>query len=92
MKYLYRNSSSYTTIINHLLDANPNEYYKTVSQSIAIAHKYGLYADAQNDITIVYSEDSYLIVLFTSNLTYKQFCEVSDLIHSWHIYNEKANS
>lgn len=92
MRYLYNNADSYTAIIERLLIANPNEFYQSVSSDIAIAHKYGLYADAQNDIAIVYSEEPYLIVLFTSNLTYKQFCEVSDLIHSWHTYNEKANS
>lgn len=92
MRYLYNNANAYDTIIERLLIANPNEFYQSVSSDIAIAHKYGLYADAQNDIAIVYSEEPYLIVLFTSNLTYKQFCEVSDLIHSWHIYNEKANS
>lgn len=92
MRYLYNNANAYDTIIERLLIANPNEFYQSVSSDIAIAHKYGLYADAQNDIAIVYSEEPYLIVLFTSNLTYKQFCEVSDLIHSWHTYNEKANS
>lgn len=88
LKYLYNHSNEYQDIINYMLMANPNEYYKNLNKDTEIAHKYGLYDDAMNDIAIVYSKKPYLIALFTSNLTYTQFCDITKLIHQWHLHNE----
>lgn len=88
LKYLYDYSENYQEIIDYLLNANPNEYYKAYNNDVEIAHKYGLYGDAINDIAIVYSKNPYLIALFTRNLTYTQFCEISEIIHQWHLHNE----
>lgn len=88
LKYLYNHSNEYQDIINYMLMANPNEYYKDLNKDIEIAHKYGLYDDAINDIAIVYCKKPYLIALFTSNLTYTQFCDITKLIHQWHLHNE----
>lgn len=67
MKYLYENQNTYTKLIDDMKEAMPNQYFKRFVNDYEIAHKYGEYLGAQNDVGIVYTPTPYILVVLSNN-------------------------
>lgn len=73
---LYTESERFDGIIDLMLLAKPDEYFKSHEQSVPVAHKYGYIRDTEvtghlyiNDSAVVYTEDPIVIVMLTATLT-----------------------
>ena len=68
---LYTNSEQYPQVIDYMLKAEPNKYFKARSHSYEIAHKYGYlstdYHFYLDDCAIIYTDEPIAIVVFTDN-------------------------
>lgn len=69
LRYLYENSAHFTQLLDYLQQAQPNAYFKKYVTQYQIAHKYGSYGGAENDVGIVYTAEPYLLAVYTYGLS-----------------------
>lgn len=65
--YLYENVYKFEELLNNLLNASPSTYLQKYME-VPVAHKYGQYGTALNDVGIVYGESPYAISIYTDNI------------------------
>lgn len=83
LRTLYENQENFPRLIDTMLKAEPENYFKFHEQKFDIAHKYGYLVEGyrlyMNDCAICYTDDPILIVLFTDTIqkpyeTMTDFC------------------
>lgn len=67
LKELYANQEFYKQVVDNMLLAHPDMYFKHYQGEYEIAHKYGYYEGALNDCGIIYTPTPFLLVVFTKN-------------------------
>lgn len=67
--YLYENQASYTKLIEDMKKSSMGIYLKKYITDYEVAHKYGSYNGYVHDYGIVFSDEPYLIGIFTKNVT-----------------------
>ena len=71
LRLLWENQEKYPRIIDHMLEAEPNSYFRYLPVPWPVAHKYGfLSADdiIINDCGIIFSDPPFLLVFFSRNV------------------------
>ena len=69
LKYLYERQSDFPELIEHLLEAHPQDgYFKAKVTEMEVAHKYGSFEGAENDVGIFYAEHPFLLAVYTQNV------------------------
>lgn len=69
LNYLYSNMENYEELIENLKISSFGEYLKKYISDYDVAHKYGSYNGYVHDYGIVFGETTYLIGVFTKNVT-----------------------
>ena len=69
LQYLFDNQMQFAEQISYMKQAQPNEYFGKYVTQYEIAHKYGWFEGAVNDVAIVYTPEPYLLVCFTQGVT-----------------------
>ena len=67
LSYLYDHSEEFETILGYMEEAQPGAYFKRYTDEYVIAHKYGFFDGAINDVGIVYTDTPFLLAAFTYN-------------------------
>lgn len=72
LKVVWDGQEVYTELIDYLKLACPDAYFKTYidTEQTPIAHKYGSYEGAENDVGIIWAEQPFLLAVYTSGLSY----------------------
>ena len=72
LKVVWDGQETYTELIDYLRIACPDAYFKTYIdiEETPIAHKYGSYNGAENDVGIIWAEQPFLLAVYTSGLSY----------------------
>ena len=68
---LYGNPDRYPRILDYMRSAEPDDYFLSDPKPWPVAHKYGYYDEGGltiNDCAVVYTDDPFLLVVFTHNL------------------------
>lgn len=65
LSILYQDAALYSNIIGYMKDAYPGRYFRLYEGDYTIAHKYGAFGGAVNDIAIVYTPTPFLLVVMT---------------------------
>lgn len=68
LQYLYDSSDQFTQMLDFMCLANPDSYFHKYVFDFDIAHKYGAYDTAENDVGIVYTDEPYLLAVYTYGL------------------------
>ena len=68
LQYLYENADRFPQLLTYLKEAQPEAYFKKYVTQYPIAHKYGSFDGAENDVGIVYTEEPYLLAVYTYGL------------------------
>ena len=68
VSYLYEHQQEYAELIGYLKQSSGGQYLKKYIEQYEVAHKYGSYNGYVHDYGIVYSENPYLIGIFTKNV------------------------
>jgi len=68
LKYLYANSEEFEEMIGYMKQAQPGEYFKAGVTEYEVAHKYGWYDGAVNDVGIIYTEEPFLLAVYTQGV------------------------
>lgn len=69
LQYLYENADRFPQLLTYLKEAQPEAYFKKYVTQYPIAHKYGSFDGAENDVGIVYTEEPYLLAVYTYGLS-----------------------
>ena len=66
LRYLYENEAEFPEMIGYLKQACPDHYFKKYLDC-EIAHKYGSFEGAENDVGIIYGENPFLLAVYTQD-------------------------
>ena len=69
INYLYEHQDSYQKLIEDMKKSSMGMYLKEYITDYDVAHKYGSYGGYVHDYGIVYGEKTYLVGIFTRNIT-----------------------
>lgn len=69
LEYLYRHADLFAELLDYLKQAAPESYFKKYVSEYEIAHKYGSYDTAENDVGIIFTQEPYLLAVYTYGLT-----------------------
>ena len=95
LRTLYENSERFPKIIETMKEAEPNNYFRYNEKRYEIAHKYGYWPDDFfihiNDVGIVYTEDPFIIVMFTASVdnVYEVMSDYCTLMCDYTNYNRQ---
>jgi len=68
LEYLYSHEAEFSELLGYLKDARPGEYFKRYITDIPVAHKYGSFEGAENDVGIIYAKDTFLLAVYTQGV------------------------
>lgn len=68
LKYLYEHSDDFSEMVDYMKQALPGCYFKEYVTDYEIAHKYGDFGGAHNDVGIIYTEQPFLLAVYTQNV------------------------
>ena len=69
LKYLYARQEDFTEMIDYMKQSNPqNGYFRAKVTECEVAHKYGSFKGAENDVGIFYTEHPFLLAVYTQNV------------------------
>lgn len=69
INYLYEHQDSYQKLIEDMKQSSMGMYLKKYITNYDVAHKYGSYGGYVHDYGIVYGEKTYLVGIFTKNIS-----------------------
>ena len=96
LKLLQTESERFPRVIDEMLKAEPNKYFKVRDHAYDIAHKYGYYTEGVhlylNDCAIIYTEEPIALVIFTDTVVepYKLLADYCDLMIDYTEYSTAA--
>ncbi len=101
LRLLYDAPERFPEVLDHMLLAQPDSYFRQNERRFPIAHKYGYYADlgfrACNDIGIVWTHEPVILVMMTDAVNGGPqaladycvlMCEYSEYWHARHLEQE----
>lgn len=65
LKYLWENQDLFEELIGYMKQAMPGQYFKRGVTEYEVAHKYGSVQYYNNDVGIIYTEQPFLLVVYT---------------------------
>ena len=69
LKYLYERQIDFPELIDYMKKANPqNGYFRAKVTEMDVAHKYGSFEGAENDVGIFYAEHPFLLAVYTQGV------------------------
>ena len=69
LEYLYARQDEFSEMIDYMKQSNPqNGYFRAKVTEMDVAHKYGSFEGAENDVGIFYAEHPFLLAVYTQNV------------------------
>ncbi len=68
LKYLYENKEAFSELIGYMKQAQQDQYFCAGVTEYEVAHKYGWYDGAVNDVGIIYTEQPFLLAVYTQDV------------------------
>lgn len=72
--YLYNHSDDFEEMLGYMKEAQPGEYFKTYVNDYEIAHKYGWFEGAVNDVGIIYTPRPFILAVYTQDVSGAEVC------------------
>ena len=89
LQYLYDRQTEFAELIGYMKEAMPGAYFKKYIDDCEIAHKYGSNQGAENDVGIFYTEQPFLLAVYTQNVGMEIVSEAAVLFKD---YNEAGSA
>lgn len=89
LRYLYERQNEFPELIGYMKEAMPDAYFKKYIDDCEIAHKYGSNQGAENDVGIFYTEQPFLLAVYTQNVGTEIVSEAALLLKN---YNEAGSA
>lgn len=86
LKYLYDNSADFEEMLGYMKEAQPGEYFKAgVPEEYEVAHKYGWFEGAVNDVGIIYTPEPFLLAVYTQDLGAQVVADAAALMTAYNL-------
>ena len=88
LKYLYENRGDFEEMIGYMKQAQPDQYFRAGVTEYEVAHKYGWYDGAVNDVGIIYTEEPFLLAVYTKDVYGEQIvADAAALLTAYNVAN-----
>lgn len=85
LKYIYANAECFAELLSFMREATPGDYFRKYVRDIPVAHKYGSYNGAENDVGIFYTCEPFLLAVYTQGVQAETVSRAAALMRA---YNE----
>ena len=90
MQTLYNEQDRFPNVIEHLLLAQPGQYFKAAITDVPVAQKYGNYCDSMgrqwtHDTGIIYTDNPFILTIMSKNMGQSD-AVVADFCHDFEDY------
>lgn len=88
LKYLYDHAEDFPEMLDYMTQACPGAYFKAfLEDRVTIAHKYGSFEGAENDVGIIYASQPFLLAVYTQDVGGEQVCaRAAELLYDYTEY------
>lgn len=83
LKYLYDNQDRFDQMLSYMKQAQPEQWFRAYVRDVEIAHKYGWFEGAVNDVGIIYTEQPFLLAVYTQDVGDDVVGEVASLLTAY---------
>lgn len=88
LKYLYEHSDDFEEMLDYMKQAQPEEYFRAGVTEYEVAHKYGWYDGTVNDVGIIYTEEPFLLAVYTQGVCGETVvADTAALVTAWNMAN-----
>ncbi len=91
---LYCNAEDYPELLDNLKIAARGQYFQLYQGDYEIAHKYGYYEGAINDVGIIYTPEPVLVAAYTENVGYAEskLGHLAELLTEYSLYHTEKKA
>lgn len=85
LKYLYDHAEDFSEMLGYMKEAQPDAWFRTYVTDWPVAHKYGYYEGAVNDTGIFYTEEPFLLAVYTQGTSELVVAEAAALMTDYNV-------
>ena len=86
LTYLYEYRADFEEMIGYMKQAQPGEYFKAGVTDYEVAHKYGLFEGAANDVGIIYAPQPFLLAVYTQDVEMSVVSQTAALFTAYNVW------
>ena len=87
LRYLYENRGDFPEMLDYMKQAQPGQYFKAGVTEYEVAHKYGWFEGAVNDVGIIYTEEPFLLAVYTQDAGDWVVADTARLLTDYNVRN-----
>lgn len=87
--YLYEYRADFEEMIGYMKQAQPGQYFKAGVTEYEVAHKYGWYDGAVNDVGIIYTPQPFLLAVYTQDVGETIVADTAALLTAYNVWNNQ---
>lgn len=86
LSYLYEYRADFEEMIGYMKQAQPGQYFKAGVSEYEVAHKYGLFEGAINDVGIIYAPQPFLLAVYTQDVPERVVADTAALLTAYNVW------
>lgn len=86
LSYLYEYRADFEEMIAYMKEAQPGQYFKAGVTEYEVAHKYGMFEGALNDVGIIYAPQPFLLAVYTQDVSEVVLGEIAALFTAYNVW------
>ncbi len=92
LKYLYDHADSFEEMIGYMKEAQPGQYFKAGVEDYEVAHKYGWFEGAVNDVGIIYAPQPFLLAVYTQDTSETVVADTAKLLTAYNVWQSEQEA
>jgi len=88
LSYLYEYRADFDEMIGYMKQAQPGEYFKAGVTEYEVAHKYGWFEGAVNDVGIIYTPQPILLAVYTQDVGAQVVADTAALFTAYTVWQQ----
>lgn len=89
LRYLYEYRADFSEMIGYMKQAQPDEYFAAGVTDYEVAHKYGWFEGAVNDVGIIYTDQPFLLAVYTQDTDASVVADTAALLTAYHVWKNQ---
>ena len=89
LSYLYEYRMDFEEMIGYMKQAQPGEYFKAGVTEYEVAHKYGQFEGAINDVGIIYAPQPFLLAVYTQDVDASVVADTAALLTAYNVWQNQ---
>ncbi len=84
--YLYEYRADFDEMIGYMKEAQPDQYFAAGVKDFEVAHKYGWFEGAVNDVGIIYAPQPFLLAVYTQDVPEHIVADTAALFTAYNVW------